>query len=265
MRSRWQIRGIATAAVLSLATGCGLAMAQAGGAGQAPGATPGTTAPGATPPGATAPGATAPGTTAPGAGAPDNGTGTNATTPGTGAEAHGTTQSGTTATGVSKSDKRFIRKAAQGGLAEVELGKLAQQRGSSQEVRDFGQRMVTDHSQANDKLMTIAQSLNVEVPTTLDKKDQATLEKLQSLHGAAFDRAYSRDMRADHRTDIREFEHVAMHGHDPQVRQFAESTLPTLKEHLAMAEKLPGASRTASAEGATSGGTTEPNHETAPR
>lgn len=222
MCSRWQIRGIATLAALSLAGGSALALGQA---------------PGAQAPGAQGPGAEAPGAQAPGSQAPGTDTGTTATT-----ASGGSSQ-------LSKSDETFIRKAAEGGLAEVQLGQLAQQQGSSEAVKRFGERMVTDHSAANDKLMSVAQSLNVQVPTTLSKKDQRELDKLQSLHGAAFDKAYARAMRTDHRTDIREFEHEAKHGTDPQVKQFADTTLPTLKEHLALAEKLPSSSRTASASG----------------
>jgi putative membrane protein len=207
MRSRWQIRGIATVAMLSMAAGTGLALAQAPTTQEGSGAATATTSPSA---------------------------GTSST--GSGSE-------------LSSADKTFIRKAAQGGMAEVELGKLAQQQGSDQAVKDFGQRMVTDHQQANDKLMALAQSMNVQLPTSLDKKDQKELDKLKGLNGAAFDKAYARAMRKDHRMDIREFEHEAKSGKDTQVKQFAETTLPTLKDHLAMAEKLPGASRTASASG----------------
>lgn len=149
---------------------------------------------------------------------------------------------------LSKADKLFMHRAAEGGLAEVELGKLAQQKGNDQAVKSFGERMVTDHSQANDKLMTLAQSMNVQLPSKLGKKDQKTLDRLQSKSGDAFDKAYASAMRRDHRMDIREFEHEAKHGENAQVKEFAQTTLPTLKEHLSLAEKeLPGASRTASA------------------
>jgi putative membrane protein len=203
MRSRWQIRGVAAVAALSLAVGAGLAMAQA----------PGTE------------------------------TG-NSAAAGTAGESAAASPSSSQ---LSKRDKMFMRKAAEGGLAEVELGKLAQEKGTDQAVKSFGERMVTDHSQANDKLMTLAQSMNVELPTKLGKKDQKALDKLQSKSGEAFDKAYASAMRRDHRVDIREFEHEAKHGENAQLKEFAQTTLPTLKEHLSLAEKLPGASRTASA------------------
>ncbi len=226
MFSRWQVRGVATLAMLALAAGGELATAQAPGTGTGTGTSP------------TTPGQSA----APGRSG-------QAATPGQTGEA---ATSGQTATSgpsseLDRTDKAFLRKAAEGGLAEVQLGQLAEQQGSSEAVKQFGQRMVTDHSKANDQLMTIAQNLNVPLPTTLSKHDQKEFDKLKSLHGTAFDKAYARDMRMDHRLDIHEFEREAKHGKDTQLKQFADSTLPTLKEHLALAEKLPGSSRTASA------------------
>ena len=129
-----------------------------------------------------------------------------------------------------------MTKAAQGGMAEVELGKLAQSHASNDAVKNFGKRMVDDHSKANDQLKSIAAKENVTLPTTLDAKDQATMDRLAKLNGAQFDRAYINDMVRDHRTDIAEFQREADHGSDPAVKQFASSTLPTLQEHLRLAE-----------------------------
>jgi putative membrane protein len=153
------------------------------------------------------------------------------------------------ATTLSKSDRRFIRKAAEGNLAEVALGRLAEQNSQDSSVKAFGERMVQDHSQANQQLTTVAQNLNVTLPTSPSSSDQKVMDKLSGLSGPAFDKAFARDMVRGHRMDVRAFEHEAKHGRDPDVKQFAESTLPTIREHLAMAEKLPGAPshRTASA------------------
>ncbi|MBV9506639.1 MAG: DUF4142 domain-containing protein [Acidobacteriia bacterium] len=137
---------------------------------------------------------------------------------------------------LSGTDNTFIMKAAQGGMAEVELGKLAQQRASNDAVKQFGKRMVQDHSMANEQLKTIAANQGVTLPTGLDPKDQAIMDRLSKLNGAEFDKAYIRDMVADHRTDIGEFQKEADHGNDPAVKQFASMTLPTLQEHLRMAE-----------------------------
>lgn len=133
-------------------------------------------------------------------------------------------------------DNDFVTKAARGGMAEVELGKLAQQNGSDQKVKDFGRRMVDDHSKANQELSSIASKKGVTMPTSLDAKDQATKDRLSKLSGAAFDRAYMQDMVKDHRTDVAEFKKEANSGTDNDVKQFASKTLPTLEDHLKLAE-----------------------------
>jgi len=140
--------------------------------------------------------------------------------------------------GVPTKDHNFMMKAAQGGMAEVELGQLAQQNGGSQEVKDFGQRMVTDHSKANDELKQLASQEGVALPTNLDAKDKATKERLSKLHGAAFDKAYMHDMVTDHKMDIAEFKHEAGTGNNQAVKDWASKTLPTLESHLSEAEKV---------------------------
>lgn len=137
------------------------------------------------------------------------------------------------------SDSRtFMREAAVGGIAEVEFGRLAQDRAESREVKQFAQRMVTDHSRVNDQLKTLAQNKNVTLPTELDATHKATREKLDSLRGAAFDRAYMDEMRKDHRKDVDAFQKQAQSGSDPDVKAFAAKSLPTLEEHLKLAERL---------------------------
>lgn len=133
-------------------------------------------------------------------------------------------------------DNIFMTKAAQGGLAEVEMGKLALERASSDGVKKFGQRMVDDHSKANDELKGIAANKGVTLPTVMNVKDQATYDRLSQLNGAEFDRAYMADMVRDHRADIAEFQNQANRGRDSDVKDFASRTLPTLQDHLKMAE-----------------------------
>jgi putative membrane protein len=140
--------------------------------------------------------------------------------------------------GVATKDHNFMMKAAQGGMAEVQLGQVAQQNGQSQQVKAFGQRMVTDHTKANDELKQVAAQQGVTLPTTLSAKDQATMQRLQNLHGAAFDKAYMQDMVMDHKKDIAEFKHEASSGNDQAVKQWASQTLPTLESHLREAEKV---------------------------
>src|SRR5207248_5007839 len=102
-------------------------------------------------------------------------------------------------------DRQFIKKAAQGGLAEVELGKLATEKAASPEVKQFGQRMVDDHGKANDQLKQVASQKGITVPEKLNAKDAATKARLEKLSGKAFDRAYMQDMVADHTKDVSEF------------------------------------------------------------
>ncbi|HLK51086.1 MAG TPA: DUF4142 domain-containing protein [Bryobacteraceae bacterium] len=135
------------------------------------------------------------------------------------------------------SDNTFITKAAQGGMAEVELGRLASQHASNDKVKQFGQRMVDDHSKANDELKKVASKQGATIPSALDPKDQAELDHLSKLSGAEFDRAYMQDMVKDHRMDVAEFRREANNGQDPDVKAFASKTLPTLEDHLKTAEE----------------------------
>ena len=145
--------------------------------------------------------------------------------------------------GVPASDQHFMMKAAQGGMAEVQLGSLAKEHASSQAVKDFGQRMIDDHSKAGDELKALAAQKNVTLPSSLDAKDQAIIARLSKLNGSAFDRAYMRDMVADHKQDIAEFQRQAGTGQDPDVKNWAARTLPALQEHLKMAETALTSSR----------------------
>lgn len=133
-------------------------------------------------------------------------------------------------------DSNFAIKAAQGGMAEVKLGQLAKDKASSQSVRDFGQKMIDDHTKANDDLKGVASKMGLTLPTSLSDKDQATYDRLSKLSGAAFDKAYMRDMVADHRTDVSEFRRQSQSGTDVALKGFAARTLPTLEEHLKLAE-----------------------------
>ena len=135
------------------------------------------------------------------------------------------------------SDTNFAAKAAEGGMAEVQLGKLAEGHAENSAVKQFGQRMVTDHTKANDQLKEIASKDNITLPTSVDAKQQATMDHLSKLNGAEFDRAYMQHMVADHKTDISEFRRESEHGTNPDLKSFASNTLPTLEEHLKLAEQ----------------------------
>jgi len=133
-------------------------------------------------------------------------------------------------------DQTFVNKAAQGGQAEVTLGQLAAKNASNQKVKDFGQRMASDHSKAGQQLTSIAQTKKITPPSTMTSEDQALYRKLQAMSGSEFDKTYMEAMVKDHQKDIDEFQREADTGKDPEVKAFAAQTLPTLREHLKMAQ-----------------------------
>ena len=138
-------------------------------------------------------------------------------------------------------DSAFVKEAAAGGVAEVDRGKLAQEKASNDQVKQFGSRMVQDHSKANDELKQVAGVKGVQLPAGPDAKAQAEMKKMQGLSGPAFDKHYMDHMVADHKQDIAAFEKEAKSGKDPEVKAFAAKTLPTLKEHLQLAQQAQSA------------------------
>lgn len=141
-------------------------------------------------------------------------------------------------TRLTSSERTFVKKAAEGGLAEVELGKLAAERASSQDVKQFGQRMVDDHTKANDQLKQFASEEGITLPDKLDAKDAATKARLEKLSGEQFDHAYMLDMVRDHTKDVTEFRTESKTAKDPGVKNFASQTLPTLEDHLKQAKAI---------------------------
>jgi putative membrane protein len=134
-------------------------------------------------------------------------------------------------------ESTFLQDAIQGSLAEVQMGQLAQQNGSSEDVKAFGQTLVTDHSQSMDQASALAEAMNVEVPTKPKAEAQQEYEKLKALKGADFDKAFSEHMVMDHQKEIEKFEDQAEGGSD-EVAQFAKQTLPVLNTHLDLAKKI---------------------------
>jgi putative membrane protein len=152
----------------------------------------------------------------------------------------GQMSAGGTTAALNSTDQKFVMEAAMGGMAEVELGRLAAERGSSDGVKQFGQRMVDDHSRANSELMQLTSARGVNVPASLDAKHQSLMTKMTQLSGAAFDSAYAKEMVKDHQKDVSLFQKQAARGADGDLRAFAAKTLPTLQEHLRMARELNG-------------------------
>lgn len=135
-------------------------------------------------------------------------------------------------------DKKFLKDAAEGGMAEVELGKLAAEKATSPDVKQFGQKMVDDHTKANDQLKEVASKESVNIPDGLDSKHQSRIDKLSKLSGPQFDKAYMKDQLKDHQQDVQEFQSEAQYGTDPNIKQFATQTLPVLQQHLELAKNV---------------------------
>ena len=126
-------------------------------------------------------------------------------------------------------------------MAEVELGRLAQDQGASAQVKSFGKRMVDDHSRANDDLQALARNKNIALPTSISAQDRALKNRLSKMSGPAFDRAYMNAMVSDHRKDVAEFQRESASARDEDVKAFAAKTLPTLRDHLKLAEETTNA------------------------
>lgn len=139
---------------------------------------------------------------------------------------------------LSKQDRSFVTDAATGGLAEVELGKLAQQNAQDAQVKQFGARMVQDHGQANDELKTIASNKGIDLPQQLDKKHEQLRDRLARLQGSQFDRAYMAAMVKDHNADLAAFRREAQSARDADLKQFAEKTLHVIGQHDRMAKDI---------------------------
>jgi putative membrane protein len=143
-----------------------------------------------------------------------------------------------TTTAATKEDQTFLTKAIEGNLAEIELGKLAQEKAQSQELKDFGAMLVKDHTDANTKAMDLAKQINITAPTQPSKKHLQEHDRLSKLSGARFDREFAQHMVTDHKGDIADFtKQSKMKAGDPTV-SFASETLPVLQKHLQTAESL---------------------------
>jgi putative membrane protein len=132
----------------------------------------------------------------------------------------------------------FMTRAAEGGMAEIETGKLAVSKAQNAEVKQFAQQMIADHTRANNELKTLAGKKNVTLPTGLDPMHQAMAAKLSGLTGAEFDREYMRGQVEDHERTVALFQAQADNGADAEAKAMAAKTLPNLKMHLEMARKI---------------------------
>jgi putative membrane protein len=146
---------------------------------------------------------------------------------------------GTAETAQNFGDQAFVTKAMQGGEAEVELGKLAQEKSQSADVKQFGQKMVSDHSQMGEKwFKPVAKEVGVSEPKGPSKKDKKLIEKLQGLSGPEFDTEYIQAMVKDHKEDLKEFQNAAQTAQDPNVKQIAEQGQKIISLHLQLIEQI---------------------------
>jgi putative membrane protein len=135
-------------------------------------------------------------------------------------------------------DKKFAKDAALGGMAEVQLGKLATEKASRDDIKQFGQKMVDEHTKANDQLKEVATKDNIPIPDALDSKHQSRIDKLSKLSGQNFDKAFVKDQIKDHEATVRDFSAEAQNGTDANVKTFASNMLPTLQQHLDQVKDL---------------------------
>lgn len=149
-----------------------------------------------------------------------------------------TAKKDSSAMAVDEGDAKFAVAAANGGMAEVELGTLAQQKAVNTKVKDFGAMMVSDHSKANDEMKALAKSKGLTLPTAIDDKEQKVKDDLSTKSGADFDKAYVSNMIDDHKEDIKEFEDASKNCKDADLKAFAVKTLPVLKMHLDAIQKI---------------------------
>jgi putative membrane protein len=135
-------------------------------------------------------------------------------------------------------DAEFAVEAADGGLLVVQLGTLALTKASSPEVKKFAQMMVDQHTQANNELKSLAQQKNITLPTVMGDEHQRKYDNLKDKTGADFDKEYMDLMVKDHKDDIDEFEEMAEDGKDPEIKAWASSKVPALRQHLQEAERV---------------------------
>lgn len=135
-------------------------------------------------------------------------------------------------TNLSTADKDFILAAAQGGMTEVKLGELAAQKGMRQDVKEFGQTMVKDHTAINSDLKALAAQKGVTLPDSLDTKHQGMVDKMTALTGSEFDAAYIGDMIKAHKQDAKAFKAESSATQDADLKSFVDKSIPVVDEHL---------------------------------
>jgi putative membrane protein len=135
-------------------------------------------------------------------------------------------------------DETFVKKAASCGMAEVELGTIAKDKGTSDAVRKYGERLVTDHTKANEDLKAAAKAAGITIPEKMDEKALKHVNHFKDFKGSDFDKDFVKHMIAAHDEAVTLFTQASKEAKNRELREFATKYLPTLKEHLDMAKKL---------------------------
>jgi putative membrane protein len=134
------------------------------------------------------------------------------------------------------SDETFIRNAAEGNMAEIKLGQLAEEKAQAPEVKNLAKRIVEDHTKALEELKQTAQQESINLPTDVSHKDALTYDRLAKASGPEFDREYTQEMVKDHQKDISEFKRAETSVKNPASKEYAQKELPTLQQHLELAQ-----------------------------
>jgi putative membrane protein len=135
-------------------------------------------------------------------------------------------------------DKAFVKKALEGNIAEIEMGKLALQKSNDDQVKQFAQRMVDDHGKMLDELKPVAEQMGVKVPEGPSKGQMKSMDKMKALSGDAFDQAYIKDMVKDHKGDDNDFKMEAQSTQNPQLKQMVMQSDQTIESHLQQIQQL---------------------------
>jgi len=139
---------------------------------------------------------------------------------------------------LARADRKFVEDAAEGGMMEVQAGQLAASKASDPNVKSFADTLVKDHSNANNELVQLANSKKVELPAAPSRSERKDIEKLGKLSGKDFDKQFVSMGVKDHEKDIKKFEKASGKVKDPELKAWIDKTLPTLRQHLAQAQKL---------------------------
>jgi len=148
---------------------------------------------------------------------------------------------------LARADRKFIQEAAESGMFEVEIARLAESKASSADVKDFASTLAQDHGKANDELVQLANSKKVELPAAPPRGKRKDVEKMAKLTGNEFDQRFVREVGIkDHEKAIKKFEKASANAKDADLKAWVDKTLPKLREHLAVAQKMPSVKKAGS-------------------